>query len=429
MRIKQSKARTLIVKMTVVLVLSIQLAIGVANVSKTSRVSAEKNFDEAMKLRDEGKLEQSIKAFQGILSNNPTLQRARLELAVAYFFAVKYSKALKHAQTVLDDPKTPLNVRKTIREFIEKIRAKRPRHKYEPFLSLGFISDSNVTAGPDQSILSGFPSNGVQQKQSDYASLIQFGVTHRFSSDVELNFGKKSATLLWLSKASYYRTDYWDVSTSDLSVFSLGSGPALVSEDNWRAGVNFKYDNINLGSSKYAEFLAINPSLTIISKDGRHEVTLDVFMQSRDYKRSVDLGRDSDYVAYGLSYGRVLRNDKLSYQVGFRLFDEKANLAYNSNDGVEFFVGLSWRFSKINKSYFRVSDKSVTYGGVEPGLSVIRDEKIARYILGFEHRFQKSWLKGWTAVGHISFSRSQSNEAIFEYDRTQIGVTFRRYFD
>ncbi|VAW73472.1 hypothetical protein MNBD_GAMMA12-3380 [hydrothermal vent metagenome] len=393
------------------------------------KLSVEDKFNRAMKLRSDGKLEESIKAFQGILSNNPTLQRARLELAVAYFFSLKYIKALKQARQVLADTNTPSNVKATIREFIAKIRSKRPRHKYIPFLSLGFISDSNVTAGPDQNILAGFPLIAASQKQSDFASVLRLGVSHRFNSDINLNLGKKSAALLWLSKAGYYRANYQDVSASDLSILSLSSGPALVSEGNWRSGLNFKLESIDLGTDKYATFTAINHSVTRTSKDSRQEVTLELLVQDRDYKRAVDLGRDSEYIAVGLSYGRILTNDKASYQAGFRLFDEKSDSEFNSNDGVEVFIGLSWRFSRFNSSYARMSYKTLSYGGIGPGFTVIRDENVARLLLGYDHRIRKSWLKGWTISSQVTISQSTSNEAVFEYDRTQVGVTFKRNFD
>lgn len=423
---KNLYTRLIVLKIVLVLGLIGNVGIGFTQINK-QKVEAE--FSKAMKLRDEGKLEQSIKAFHGILSNNPALQRARLELAVAYFFSLKYIKALKYAREVLADKNTPSTVRKTIREFIAKIRAARPRHKYKPFLSFGIAHDSNVTAGPDQNVLAGFPLTAVQQKTADSAFLIQFGVSHRFSSDIELNFGKKSAALLWLSKASYYHTNYFEENDSDLGVLSFSTGPALASDNNWRAALNFRYDNIDLGSNQYAQFQAINPSVTKTSKDGRVEITLDVYVQSRDYKRTTDVGRDSDYLAYGLSYGRVLQNDKFSYQVGFRVFDESATQNHNSNDGVEYFAGLSWRYSKFDNSYFRVSHKQLDYGAVEPGFSVIRDESVSRYVLGYEHRFRKGWLKGWTANTHVTYTNTDSNEPVFGYDRTQFGVTFGKSFN
>ena len=406
--------------------LLVKAGISVANTNETS---AEQEFKKAMKLRGDGKLEQSIKMFQGILSNNPRLQRARLELAVAYFFSTKYGKALKHARKVLNHPRTPESVKVRIREFIAKVRAKHPRHKIEPFVSLGFMHDSNVTVGPDQSILSGFPTLTVQVKTADAASLIQFGVSHRFSSDIEFNIGKQSATFLWLSKASYYHTDYLEENDSDLGVLSLSTGPALVAGEHWRAAINFRSDSIRLGSESYANFLAVNPTWTFTSKDQRTEVTLDVYLQDRDYKAASDADRDSDYTAYGISYGRVLTNDKFSYQLGVRAFDEEASASYNSNDGVEYFLGLSWRYSKFDNSYMRFSHKVSTYGGIEPGFTVARDEKLNRVVLGYEHKFSSGRLQNWTANIHWTYTTTESNIAVFEYDRHQFAVTFGKRFN
>ena len=48
------------------------------------QVDVQALFEQAMKDREEGNLEKSITVFHSILSNQPKLHRARLELAVAY---------------------------------------------------------------------------------------------------------------------------------------------------------------------------------------------------------------------------------------------------------------------------------------------------------------------------------------------------------
>ena len=78
-------------------------------------------FSKGLKSRAAGELQESIEAFQSILSIEPTLQRARLELAISYFKALNYAEARRQAQQVLDDPATPDAVKENIRRFLQDI--------------------------------------------------------------------------------------------------------------------------------------------------------------------------------------------------------------------------------------------------------------------------------------------------------------------
>ena len=51
-------------------------------------------FDSAMKERDSGKIYDAIEKFEYILSRRPSLNRARLELAVSYHRASQYEDAM-----------------------------------------------------------------------------------------------------------------------------------------------------------------------------------------------------------------------------------------------------------------------------------------------------------------------------------------------
>ena len=88
--------------------LSLMLALaGLSSATAQEAVDTEKLFKEGIFLREQGQVFSSIEALETVLSNNPALNRARLELAVAYYRALNYDQANQQAQKVLDDPKTP----------------------------------------------------------------------------------------------------------------------------------------------------------------------------------------------------------------------------------------------------------------------------------------------------------------------------------
>ncbi len=397
-----------------------------ANASKVS--DPQDSFEKAMKLRKQGKLSASVEIFQSILLNHPQLQRARLELAVAYFQQLNFIRAKKLATIVLKDPKTPKTVKLKIKRFLSKIKSLGPRHTWTPSISLGFMYDSNVTAGPDNSVLTGFPTLSVTTKQSDQALTSQLGLSHRYISGKSYSIGKQKAGFLWLSQFNYYDVNYNSQDSLDLNVISLSTGPALIVANKWRAAINLQLDSTRLGGEKYASYTALNPNLTLINKSGKSEIGIDLFIQSRSYDRSIDLGRDSQYYAIGFSYGVLSVSDKFSYQIGLRPFKEDADLAQYSNSGIEWFGGFSYRKSQNTIMLLRYSRKPIKFDGLETGLSVKRDEKLDRIVLGIEHTFSSGRFKGWAVKAYSTFTNNSSNVGLFDFDRLQNVISLSRSF-
>ena len=83
----------------------------------------QQQFEEAMDSRESGKVFDAIKIFENILATNPYLNRARLELAVAYHEASMYEQAINQFQIVLDDP-DKWN-RETFQELIDSNETRR----------------------------------------------------------------------------------------------------------------------------------------------------------------------------------------------------------------------------------------------------------------------------------------------------------------
>lgn len=383
-------------------------------------------FEKALKLREQGQHTAAIKIFHSILANYPQLHRARLELAVAYYRLLQYENAKRAATQVLNQPATPIEVKNNIRAFLAKIDGFRPRHYFSATATAGMMYDSNVTGGPDDSVLAGLPLSSVSSSQSDQAIITQLGFSHRYHKPNIYRINQQSVSLLWLSRLEFYQADFRDFDSQDLLVTSLSSGPALISTKRWRSALNVQVDRSRLDYDDYANFIAINPSHTFIREKNNSELVFDLFMQVRDYKRAVDFGRDSDYLAFGFSYGRLLLNDKFSYQFGVRSFVEDAEFSYFSNDGVEWFAGFSYRQSARTNYLFRFSQKQSKFEGLEPGFAVKRDENMDRFVFAVEHALRK--LPGWMVKVNWSYIDNRSNVPIFDYDRQQSAILINKTF-
>ncbi len=390
-------------------------------------------FKEGIFQREQGNVFTSIEALETVLSNQPSLHRARLELAVAYFRALNYEQAAQQAQKVLDDPKTPDNVRIAVNTFLAQIKRDQAallatRNTWEPSVSLGFIYDSNINVGPDSSTLpGGFILDTSSLPRSSEGFVAQAGITHTFNSPNIMRFGETASRFIWQSRANIYNKAYLGESPYNLTVLSLSTGPGWIAPNKWRANINAQFDYLYLGDKDLALFSSISPSFTWQMKNG--ELTADAIYLNKDFKRQADAGRNSDYGAIGLTYGHLFNQGKFALQGGIHYFDESADQARFSNDGIEYFLGanvVAWNNGTV---YGRVSRKDSQFEGADfaPPF-VARDEYEDRYEVGFKHNFKEGGLKSWNLSGSYQYTRNRSNVSIYSYERDVFAVTLGRTF-
>lgn len=413
------------------LVLAAALAAGFSSV-QAQDADMDLLFKEGIFQREQGNVFTSIEAFETVLSNQPSLHRARLELAVAYFRALNYEQAAQQAQRVLDDPKTPENVRLAVTAFLAQIKRDQAallasRHTWEPSVSFGLMYDSNVNAGPSSSLLpGGFTLTPDANPRSAEAGVAQAGITHTYNSPSIMRFGETATRFIWQSRANLYHKSYIDESPYNLTVLTVGTGPGWIAPDKWRANINLQLDDLYLGDKHLALFSSVSPSITWQLKNA--ELTADAIWLNKDFKRTEDNGRSSDYSAIGLSYGHLLNQGKLALQGGVHFFDEKADYSYYSNDGVEYFIGanvVAWNNGTI---YGRVNHKDAKFKGDYPVFGLTRDETEERYELGFGHNFKEGGLKDWKLSGSYQLTRSRSNVSLFTFDKEVVSVNLGRSF-
>jgi tetratricopeptide (TPR) repeat protein len=408
------------------------LAIGMSSAAAQEAVDTGKLFKEGVFLREQGKLFSSIEALETVLSNNPSLQRARLELAVAYFRALNYAQAAEQAQKVLDDPKTPDNVRLAVMAFLAQIKLEQvallaKRHTWEPSVSLGLLYDTNVNVGPSGATLPGglVLAPGASPVE-DWAGVLQAGITHTYNSPTVMRFGETATRFIWQSRANLYQKSYFDQDNFDLRVLSLSTGPGWLAPNNWRANVNVQFDDLTLGSEHLALYSSIAPSITWQLKNA--ELTWDAIWLNKDFKRSVDDGRNSDYVATGVSYGHLFNRGEIAVQGGLHAFDENADASRFSNHGWEAFIGANFVAWQNGSVYGRLGYKESQFDGVEPVYAIARNEHENRYEIGFGHDFKEGTLAGWRLSGSWQRTQNHSNVSIYTYDRDVTSIQLARSF-
>lgn len=390
-----------------------------------------------MEALEDYRLRSAIEAFNNVLSANPKLHRARLELALAYYRSYQYEAAERFAQEVLDDPTTPDNVRVTVLAFLAQVRndaeKATKKHQWRPRVSVGYMYDSNANVGPSSELIevsgSEFQLVPGSTKASDHASLLGAGVSHTYRLSKQLDIGERIASVLWQSDASLYHRDYKDDHSLNISVATLSTGPSFVVPRHWRAGVQLIADYIELGSDELATFTSMRPLVTWQFSDT--ELTLDATYTDRAYKEAVDSGREGDYIRAGVSLGQYYKQRKVAAQAGISFLNFGADDGQYGYDGYEAFVGASVRAWQRGDAYVRTTYRDVQFdadtiiGGLPAGA---RDENELRLLTGVSHTFQEGVLGNWALGMDVEYTRNDSNVSIYEYERTQISVNLSRGF-
>lgn len=397
-----------------------------------STVDTEQLFKQGIFLREQAKIYSSIEALETVLSNNPTLQRARLELAVAYFRALDYARATAEAQRVLDDPKTPDNVRLAVLAFMAQIKrdevalSAKP-HNWNFSFDAGLQYDTNVNVGPSSATLPGGLSlNPGAQPRADWAGTTQISAIHTYNSPYVVRIGETPTRFIWQSSASLYHKGYFREDDFNLTALTLATGPGWIAPNQWRGKINLQVDELALGDNRLGTFYSISPTMTFLHKDG--EITLEALAMHKNFVRTIDKGRDANYYSAGASYGHLLFQGKLAAQVGAKGFSENAETLRFDNKGWEAFAGINASVWERGGIYARFTHRKARYDGEEPVFAVSRKEKERRLELGLTHTFAEGLLKDWKFSGSWQRTETDSNIDIYTYDREVTGFNLSRMF-
>lgn len=394
----------------------------------------QEQFTAALQAINEDRLKSARELLETLLSSNPGMHRARLELSRTYYLSMDYAAARAEAQQVLDDPNTPPAVRTTVLAFLAQIDADEKRlairHTWKPTLYLGLMHDSNVNVGPQQDIIQiGGTPFAVTQSREDQAFVINPGLTHTYNPDRRFQAGEHAGYFLWQSSASLYYRGYFDEQDYNLGLLTLRTGPAWVVPRHWRAAIGLQADQIWLGDGRLALFTSLNPSI-LWQLGASTEFGLEGVLTRRDYNKDSDGEREGWYKWAGVTLGQYLYGQKLAIKggVGYFQFDTDDDAERFANRGPDAFLGAVLQAWQNGSLFARVGYRSYDYQGLEPGFPDPRDEDEWRYTLGFQHGFKSGVLDKWTLIGNWTRTENDSNVPIYAYDRDQISLGLSRSF-
>jgi len=393
-------------------------------------------FDEAIQLRNGGDLFGAMEIFETILSRQPGLSRARLELAVAYRQARRYQEAREQLQKVLDNKDTPAAVKLSITAYLaqlssdEKSIAK--RNSSSIYVSAGLFTDSNVNLGPTE--IQNPDSNTVTDINGT-GSVVMLSYSHRSRASQPITMGKTQVNMEWHSQLlSYNKMHTGKENRFNLNVLSLTTGPALIADKNWRTALNIKIDKIYFAANPYAFYVGLNPLFTLIF-DKQMEVTFESRITKREFSTTAGKSLQGTDKMYGISATKFYSKSGIGVEAGVRYYDNGAEDVVLQAKGVSVYLGGQMGIWKGGRAYFRASTRKYDYQGIDTvrGFTVARDDTELKMLLGVSHRFTAGVMKSWTANAQYAYTDNSSNTSeaalqALDYKRNVFEMNLRRYF-
>jgi len=389
-------------------------------------IDPEELFQQAMKYRSDGELFKAIEIFETILSHQPGLNRARLELAISYHLTKRYDDARQQLIRVLNDPETPEKVKISITAYLAQlsidIKSSPQRSLSSLYFSFGALSDSNINLSPD------LP--GIVSEKSAGGGQLMLSFSNRSRATESFHLSNKLVSFEWLTQASLYSKAYASGhSDFNFSNLSLNTGPALIADKNWRGAFNFKFEKLYFSNQDYAKYVGINP-LFSLSFTNNLEITLENITSHREYNQSINAGLTGTMTSWSMDVSRQFSDYKSGLRAGVKYHDNGASAGFLHYTGAEIYIGAQAPAWEYARAYLTVSSRDYRYMAADTasGFTEKRDETELLSILGVNHHFNSGPLKSWSLNMQYSYSRNDSNLNEFDYDRNTIELNLRRYF-
>jgi tetratricopeptide (TPR) repeat protein len=377
---------------------------------KKNPKDVETRFLMGLALIDLDRPDEAIPILENLIKQNPKLPRVRLELARAYAANSQFEQARAEFRAV-----KALNPPTAVGENIDKFLAALDAQKFwSARVSVGFVHDDNVNAGPGSSSILAF---GVPFTL-DNASLPRHDSGWSVAASLNHVY-PRSRRFAWQSTAAYSRTDYRKISEFDSDNVSISTGPS------WRlpkavVSLPLVYDYMRLDGDRYSGAWGLAPQAQY-PLDNRMTLDGGVVLQTREYYNTATATTRSDRNGGVISANAGLRYslDETSFvQVGYRLTREDTRKAYLDFTGHSVFATY---FKGLPHGLTLVVQPSVARNAYDEKEAAFPEAKRKDVIYTLNINLAKELnKKGLSLALGYTYTKSDSSLALYSYDRNQV---------
>jgi len=356
------------------------------------------------------KFDEAIKHYRFILSKDPSAHRVRLELARIYTANGQLKEAKKEFQAVLAT-NPPAVVGENIKKFLNMIEAQK---NWYARVSVGYIYDSNVNAGPKVN------------------SALMFGVPFELSNDAKersasgtltsLSFGyilPVSKSFAWQSDFALNQTAYFRYTEFNSDQYSLSTGPSL-KNTTWAVSMPVIFDYTDIGSDRYSYALGISPQI-------QYALSQSIILAASWTGQSKYYYTSKDRTGTVWSANGSLRfniSPTMFIQPGYRHTEEDTQKAYLDNKSDAINIGIYTALPKGFALYVQPSMSWNKYKEKEAAYDHARDD--LQYVVNAN--LSKDLCKGFSLALGYTYTRNDSNLEIYDYTRDQMTFQVSKAF-
>lgn len=386
---------------------------------------------------DSGKADMATFAFERVLAVNPDFAAARLDMARAYYQLGDLQRARAEFATVLKQNPSE-SARTNIQKYLDAIdEQKEGKHTQ----ATGYIEatvghDSNVNSSTSQQQVfvdffgatAKLDSTNVKVSNNYYAVAMGGEITHSLNANLGVYVG------IDLRERDNHTHKQFDTLGLDMR-----AGVMFGATTN-RLRVGVLGGQYNLGGAR-------NSDTTGLKGEWRHVFSpsnqMNVFAQSVQY-RFVDpmmKPNDIDQQTVGLGWQHVVADGKSSLSTSMHYGTEKdvspkitlptigiINPSGGRNDGAKYFKGLRAGGQTVIDEKTTLFVSAGTQVGDYNKVNYLFQRQRRDHLVDLRLGADWHWDRLWTLRPQLSYSRNDSNIAIYGYDRMDVFLTIRRDF-
>ncbi len=361
--------------------------------------------------KQNGDFKNAIKYFEILLTKDKGAMRVRLDLAMIYYKTQNLKKA-KELLLIVKASNPPKKVGDNVNSFLATIAQGVPK-SYSLSASIGYMYDSNVNAGPstDTVLMYNLPFtlNDDAKETSDWAMKYGVGINHM----------KRFKSFSLQSSANFNMTDYHTLNNLDNYSLSVSSGPTWKQNKQTTLSIPVIFNITKIGHSNddfYSISGGISPQVSY-QKSQKLSLSASLSLNKKHYYQNPQ--KESHSWTFSPSSKYFL--DQTSYIVaGGYIGQDDSKTSTSSTDSKGVNLSYNKSFSKKLNLNLSTSFSNTKYGGVEVAYDKSREDDTSTYGANVSYYVSEYKMNIST---NVSYTKNNSNIEMYDYDRTQVGIS------
>ena len=369
------------------------------------------------------KHKEAITAYERILILQPEHTRSKLELGKLYYQLQEYTLSKSYFSSAQND-RIPETVRLNISRYLTKIEKQSNLGNLSGALIFGLGYDTNVNSAPYASswfvpVFGADFTNTTETVENAYHQEMAL-LNHYYDSTKQYGFGIKNSLLAY-NKSIPGESDY--------NILYLRYKPSLVfSRNDYKIDAAIQFDTMRYGGEAYLETYGLAPSITHqINPSSQLSAHLKLF--KKNYLKSEDQGRDSNYLEAGAAYHKLL-NTRTAWHIATNLIQERKEssdlreVSDVSNDAFSLKTGINYQYSTDIRIGGEIATLQKNY--LNDNLFFLKKRQDNNLIIALD--VSKNLDKDLSLQARAERIQNSSNQAAYEYTKNIFLVNIVKHF-